>query len=436
MASPVPGFLNSGDYGNYGNYGNLLSVSTTPAPSQISSTTPILDRLVPPPALSAKPNRETPRWIGYVIAIVAVFVPSLWIWLMMTSATVLHWSSAPLDRINRAIDPPVPYTELMLLWRFLAPMLALLAVTVVHELGHVIAGKLVGFQLVSAYFGRLQIIPPFHLRWHRTDPLPGAAAFIRHLPVHSEHLRLRAMAVYAAGPAANFACALAFFFLPPLGIFFIWFGAFSIMTAVFNLLPFRRRSLTFDGLRILRLLRNTGEQERALAIMQLSADLHSGTEPENLRPEFLALATAIQDNSVFTVYGHHFAYLAAYYKHDDVEAARLLEICLQYSSLAPAKVRESMFGCAVDFQASRRKRLDLARQWFADIPETPLTPGLRSHMEATILEAEGDLQGALKKLDEAETVIRQSPEANLRAALLRFFQRWRKELEAQLAAKA
>jgi hypothetical protein len=95
-----------------------------------------------------------------------------------------------------------------------------------------------------------------------------------------------------------------------------------------------------------------------------------------------------------------------------------------------------MFGSAVDFQATRRKRVDLAKQWFAEIPEKPLAVGMRPHMEAAILEGEGDLQGALKKLDEAETVIRQSPEANLRAALLRFFQRWRKELEAQLAAKA
>jgi hypothetical protein len=257
------------------------------------------------------------------------------------------------------------------------------------------------------------------------------------LPNRTQGLRLRGIVMVVGGPLANLAsAALVYFLLPQMGWFGGLFAALSMLVGVGNLVPFRKRAVASDGLRILMLLRNGAQGERWLAILQLVADLRSGTDPENLRSDFLALATAIQDNSVFTVYGHHFAYLAAYYKHDDVEAARLLEICLQYSSLAPAKVRESMFGCAVDFQASRRKRLDLARQWFADIPETPLTPGLRSHMEATILEAEGDLQGALKKLDEAETVIRQSPEANLRAALLRFFQRWRKELEAQLAAKA
>lgn len=295
-----------------------------------------------------------------------------------------------------------------------------------------IAGKLVGFQLVFVHIGRLHITPPFRLEWRRTDSLSRAGGVL-HLPVYSKNLRLRDMAAFAGGPSANLLCALVMLLLPPLGPFSIWFGAISMFYGMVNLIDLRRGT---DGQRILKLLRNTREQERALAVLQLMVDLRKGTKPEDLEPGFLGLATAIQDNSVVTVHGHQLAYLSAYYRHDDAEAARLLEICLQHSHCDSPRLRESLFGSAVDFQANRRKRVDLARQWLSDIPEKPLTPGLRPHMEASILEGEGDIQGALKKLDEAERVVRDSPGSVEEKLILRFFCRWRKELEEKLAATA
>jgi hypothetical protein len=440
MASPVPGFLNSGDFGNYGNYGNLLSVSTTPAPSQISSSTPILDRLVPPPApLRPNTKREKPRWLGYLIAVLAVLVPAAWIYLMMNSAMVLRWSSRimpPIERVMNRMEPhlfPSGASELVLMWNILSPGVAILAVLVVHELGHVIAGKLTGFQFVAMHFGQLEVTPPFRFTWLKKDPYPHAPASVLLLPLNSQRLRSRTILMTLGGAAANFISASPALFIPHPGVFLAWFALFSVIAGIENLLPFSLRSNS-DGKQILRLLRNTGERERLLALQQLMSDLHGGVEPQNLDSGFLGLATALQDNSVMTVHSHNMAYLAAYYRHDDTEAARLLEICLQHSGLADDLTRESLLTEAAIFQARRRNRIDLARQWLADIPSPAAMPERKLNAETAILIAEGDIQGALKKLDEAIAMVEKSAQPGGRDLTLRFLSRTRKELEEKLAA--
>lgn len=360
---------------------------------------------------------------------------------MTTSADVLKLSSKVTPVMERALNKAfggalsVGSSEVMTMLQLISPVLAFVAVVVVHELGHVIAGKLAGFRLVSINFGQLQITPPLHFKWHRKDPLPGALGFVRHLPVYSRNLRWRLVAAYLGGPAANLLCAFAISsFLPQPPIFFVWFALISLFTGIGNLLPFSRGRITADGQHILMLLRNRHQKiDQWLAIFQLVDDQLNGAEPENLRPDFLAIATAVKENSLGTVFGHDIAYTAAYYRHDDEEAARVLEICLQYSGCAPQLIRDSLFGHAVCFQAIRRKRVDLARQWLADIPEKPVRPEERPTIEAYILAGEGDIESALKKLDEAEAVHKPS-EPRYQKLFLHFQQKMRKDLTSSVSA--
>lgn len=50
-------------------------------------------------------------------------------------------------------------------------------------------------------------------------------------------------------------------------------------------------------------------------------------------------------------------------------------------------------------------RADVAEQWLAGIPAKTQHPWFRFRAEAAILEAKGDINGAMKKLDETETAI-------------------------------
>ena len=91
------------------------------------------------------------------------------------------------------------------------------------------------------------------------------------------------------------------------------------------------------------------------------------------------------------------------------EAGQRLETCLAYSSHATPVLREAMMSDAAVFQARRRKRADLAEQWLAEIPVTTQHAWIRSRAEAAILEAKGDVAGAMNKLAETETAPSRSP---------------------------
>ena len=56
---------------------------------------------------------------------------------------------------------------------------------------------------------------------------------------------------------------------------------------------------------------------------------------------------------------------------------------------------------------------------------------MRSRAEAAILEAKGDIEGALRKLFEIENMISAVPDEARREITLRFHRRWIAELQAE-----
>ena len=80
------------------------------------------------------------------------------------------------------------------------------------------------------------------------------------------------------------------------------------------------------------------------------------------------------------------------------------------------------------FSSQKRKRADLTEQWLDALPQVTQVPWLRIRAEAGILEARGDVQGAIGKLDEVEKQILTVPDSVQREVSLRFLRRWQSEL--------
>jgi hypothetical protein len=237
------------------------------------------------------------------------------------------------------------------------------------------------------------------------------------------------------GPVANLLAGAVILLLKAGGPVASVFAILSIIIGAANLVPFRRLAVMSDGKRMLMLLKNAGQGERLLAILQLAAELQSGVEPENLSPDFIAKATAVRDESPDTAAGYGLAYAAAWYKNDPDYAAQLLETCLEYSQFSAPIMQQALKADAAIFQARKRYRVDLAEQWLSEVPEKTLLPGLRSRAESAILEAKGDIEGALKKLDEVERAVMTIHDSYQRAVSLRLLQRWKRELlEKKVAA--
>jgi hypothetical protein len=124
------------------------------------------------------------------------------------------------------------------------------------------------------------------------------------------------------------------------------------------------------------------------------------------------------------------AYSAAFRQRKDSDAAQRLETCLAYSGHTTPLLREALMSDAAVFQAWRRKRSDLADQWLAGIPIKSQYPWFRSRAEAAILEAKGEVDGALNKLVEIERAILALPQNAQRDTQFRLLQRWKADLGA------
>jgi hypothetical protein len=320
-------------------------------------------------------------------------------------------------------------------WRGIGPigfglsaLAAFYAMLLIHELGHVIVGLVLGFRLRSLRIGPLLLHVPFRVAFYRG---PGAMVngVAELIPVVTDNLAGRVVVMVLGGPLANILSAIAVLFLPlPITVFSELFIAFSIVNGVNDLFPFESRLGVSDGTRIGMFLVQPQRAERWLALLQLAGQLRDGVLPESLSADCIAKAIAIRDDSVDTVTAHAFGYFAAFHQHDDAEAAQRLETCLEFSSRATPALREALMSDAAVFQARRRKRADLAEQWLAAISAKTKSAWFRSRAEAAILEAKGDVAGAMKKLMQVEAAIGTLPENGQRETLLRLLERWKSEL--------
>ena len=192
--------------------------------------------------------------------------------------------------------------------------------------------------------------------------------------------------------------------------------------------------MTSDGKRILSILRNDQRTERLLSLLQLAAELKDGVELEDLSPDFLAKVIAFKDDSPDTVVAFALAYSVAWYSKSADEAGQLLETCLEYSAFGSPDLREALKDDAAVFQARKRKNINLAEQWQAEITEKPHEPWRKPRVEAAILEAKGDFEGALNKLEETHTAMLTIVSPFQRNVSVRLLERWRAELRSMQTA--
>ena len=304
---------------------------------------------------------------------------------------------------------------------------------VIHETGHFVAGRIAGLELNLIRFGPLQINPPFHLSWHWREA--GLTGFTSMLPKEGNVEPQKILIMVIGGPGANLLSAgvvLAFrgFWdaAPAVAILCV---LSALMLGVGSLVPTQGRKGGSDGKRIWMLLSQKERADRWLALFQLSAAVVRGVDFENLPPEALRRATSFKDDSLDTVAAHAIAYGTAYFANEIPKAAQLLETCLAHSSRCSLIMREAMISDAAVFQARKMARLDLAQEWLDDLPSKPQFPGLRLRAEAAILEAGGDIRGALDKLNETQRALRSIVNQAQRDVSLRALHRWQSELQSQ-----
>jgi hypothetical protein len=380
--------------------------ASTPA----STATPILDS-----AVRRKRKRQNLAAIGFGLLVGIPF------WAMLLVAS------------NRAFATRSQGANFIVVTYFLAVLSAI----IVHELGHLSAGWLVGFHFSSITIGPVSLSLEYgapKLRIRRSLPASGyAGMYIDRV----RRLRRRLLIFSAAGPLASLLSAAITALLQPyvvmpgtwLSTLADLFWMISLFFGIMSLFPFRLGPLYPDGARVWMLKSSRAKSRRWLSICAIGAQQQSGIRSRELRRTWLDAASAVPDDSYDDFSGNWAAYIAANGRKDEATASLHLERCLALvSSLGPA-MRDLVAIEAAVFTAWFRNDADLAEKWRRQIKKMTALPQLmqvRLKIASSCARAEFTL--ALSRLQDALAIIQKLPETPVKDMLVEGFVEWRDEI--------
>ena len=238
----------------------------------------------------------------------------------------------------------------------------LLIEVVAHEMGHVLAGRLVGFRFVFCTIGPLKLTATgrglalgYSENWVK---VAGSAASV---PTHPHNARLRELVRIAGGPIASLlvgsiAAALAMTTAGTAHRLCELAAITSLLSFGANVLPFRSGGSLSDGARIKMLLFNKQQAERYCSIMALIGAARHGQRPREWDARWMAQATALADGSRDDITANHLAYYWCMDIGDVAGGALRLERAVAASGGAhvPPRLRWMVLADAAFFHAYYR----------------------------------------------------------------------------------
>lgn len=324
------------------------------------------------------------------------------------------------------------------------PIVAFVAAISVHAAGHLLAGRLAGFEAVRIKFGRLMLRD----RLESTDVLSLGSIVMR--PHGAERLRRRLAWLVSGGPLASLLAPLLLetvlrltqnygariSFLAADGIHL--FSVVSLLLGIGALLPDIDSSGNFsDGTRLLMLLENDCRASRLVAMLELELVLRSGETPRTGDEDLIARTVGQRDESFDTVAANWLAYLWASQRQDLETASKCLEEALADLANSPGHLRDRIFLEAAVFQAWYRHNVVKARLWESQILHPHALPLVdRKRLEIACCWSEGRSFDAWEQLARHLNGLRELPESSTRDSAERDALEWKAQMESRMLSGA
>ncbi len=346
------------------------------------------------PSQSRTPNRAN-QWIRALI------------FLMYLGVSVVLWPLYQQTIQGSVLIIYVIFVVILLLLLYL--------VIAIHELGHVIAGKLIGFRLYYITIGPLKIerrrqkivvgrIP--------TRSMPGGLAGM--IPPDSRNLRRRVATMIAGGPAATLlltGVAGAVFMaslgprptIPALILLSICLLSFIQLPAemLWMLVPVFSGGFTSDGRTILELLRCGPWAEHMCASLAITAASYSGTRPRDWNSDLVQQTTLLPEESLRYYNSMSIAYYHALDCHQVDEAGVWIDQIADKLPHIPTAFRANFQLEVAYFEAHYRHNAALAQKYLNDMRGgIQIDQATLSRVESSVLLAEGQTEAARTKAEE------------------------------------
>lgn len=233
----------------------------------------------------------------------------------------------------------------------LAVVIGLFAVVLVHELGHLIGGRIQQFRFQMLVVGPLAIerdatTDRVSIKFNRSLELAGGVAGC--FPIGEHDLVRRMIWMVLGGPIASVAfggLAIIAALLLPQG----WWtavlsllGAISLMLGTATLIPMRNGSFVTDGKRFLQLWRGGAEARRDAAQLTLLVQDRAGLPVESQSVALLAQTLDPVDGSMQELFGRMQAYLWLVTQQRGPEALAQLRRAVELSRGRPFHLEVSL----------------------------------------------------------------------------------------------
>ncbi len=331
---------------------------------------------------------------------------------------------------------------------FILLVSALTLTTIVHELGHLFAGWIVGFRFSAIHIGPFSLsIEHGKLKTRlRREMLALGASGAAGMHVKTvRRLRRRLLIFVAGGPAANLLSIPATVLLvnhvfsglgeTRLGTLAAQFTVFSLLGAMVNLMPIRSVLLS-DGARIEMLLRSCDRSRRWLSIAALGNLYDNGIRPKDWKRTWQQSASSVPDGSLDAFTGNWFAYASANDRRDVLVAAGHLERCLELSHMLPLSIRDIVAQEAAFFTAWFRDDATLADQWLTQLKKPRrMQRSVRLRLDVALHCAHRDYDAADCSWREGFTLMESSTSGSARQRLKEASLEWREEILGRKAQR-
>jgi len=271
-------------------------------------------------------------------------------------------------------------------------VVSLIVAVLVHELGHVVAGYLVGLRVARVHLGPLEIRDHGRPRVRLVRSLQAGVVLVPFDRAAAlGPLRWGLIVSTAAGPLSGLVSGVVMISLAGglrLGDPFSLLQAvaqMSLILGALNLLPLRSGDQLADGRRILSLLVRNRECGQILAATLMLAEALSGRRPREWDPALLA----VMERSPEDVFARLVLYEAAIDRGDIEVAGRHLDAAVVLRKEKWTAADAILFTEAAYFTARHRGDARAARSWLGFAHGGPVQGYTRARAEAAVLCAEG-----------------------------------------------
>jgi Peptidase family M50 len=303
----------------------------------------------------------------------------------------------------------IPNNPLVILFSVL---LILILSVFLHEVGHVLAGWLVGMRLRSfavMQFLVYKTVCGWRIRWDSKMGFFGG--LVLNYSTISTGFRWRNVVMVAGGPAVNLLLAItAFVFSLSLSASpwgeNSWVGqpffylnlliGVSLFFFFINIWPSKGSGFENDGMLLLQLIQNDPKLKQEMALSSLIGAAMTGQRPRDWNSDWLLEAADLQNRKGID----ELALLFTYYQALDTNAPKLagetLDRLLEQIEGVSLSMRWDVLLEATYFESFHRQNSNAAQVWFLEAQGHQSDPALGLRAEAALVLIQGQANQALE----------------------------------------